>query len=449
MTAVAIAGDGLDAVIAEASRRTGISFAGARGAWLAEGLRAALGGDEAGGRWLDEVLVDDGLFSRLCDHVTVQESFFFREPSRFDLLRQAILPGIGDLDRPLRVWSAGCAAGEEAYSLGIVLRDAGYGGRYRVVGTDLSASAIATALGGVYNRWALRGLPDGEVTRYFSLERAGFHLRDELRADVSFVRRNLLDPAPIAEGQFDVIFCRNVLIYLTPTAIRAAVQEMAAALVPGGWLVTSASDPLLDDVAALEPVLTRHGLAYRRRVPGSAAQTQPRRTLEALRRADAARHSGTAATPKPAPAQLTVGAAAVSTDEQLVRAERALQCAQPRRAEAIALRLLEMTPSAQAHALLIQAMAAGGEMTRASVAAQTACRAFPLDGRLRYLHAVVLLELGHPEEAVCAAREAVYLEPGLAEAHLVLSRSHHLLGHDDAAQRSRRAGLRLLEASSR
>src|SRR5690606_30884058 len=108
MTAVAIADRGLDAVVAEASRRTGISFAGARGTWLAEGLRAAFGGDEAGGRWLDQVLVDEALFARLCDHVTVQESFFFREPSRFDLLRHAILPSIGGLDRPLRVWSAGC-----------------------------------------------------------------------------------------------------------------------------------------------------------------------------------------------------------------------------------------------------------------------------------------------------------------------------------------------------
>ena len=435
----------LDAAIAEASRRTGINFAGTRGAWLAEGLRVALASCETDGPRRDEVLADDGLFVRLCDQVTVQESFFLRERSRFDLLRQAILPGISELDRPLRVWSAGCAAGEEAYSLGIVLRDAGYAGRYRVVGTDLSASAIATAETGVYSRWSLRGLSASEVARYFRPEGKGFRLRDELRRDVAFARRNLLDPAPTTEGEFDVIFCRNVLIYLTPVALRQVVQEMAAALVPGGWLVTSASDPLLDDVAALEPVLTRHGLAYRRRVPDRPASPQPRPVLPALRTA----HVGRAPVDPPGMKRVTTDARAVaSTDEQLTRAERALQSAQPRAAEAIALGLLESTPSGPAHALLIQALAACGEMVRARAAAVVACRAFPLDGRLRYLSAVVLLELGCPEASVSAAREAVYLDPALAEAHLVLARGHELLGHDDAAERCRRAGLRLIEANT-
>ena len=113
MTAVAVA-DGLGAVLVEASRRTGISFVGTRGAWLAEGLRAAVARGETDGRRWDEVFADDGVFVRLCDRVTVQESFFLRERSRFDLLTRSILPAIGELDRPLRLWSAGCAAGMAA-----------------------------------------------------------------------------------------------------------------------------------------------------------------------------------------------------------------------------------------------------------------------------------------------------------------------------------------------
>jgi chemotaxis protein methyltransferase CheR len=444
MTAVAVA-DGLGAVLVEASRRTGISFAGTRGAWLAEGLRAAFARGETDGRRWDEVFADDGVFVRLCDKVTVQESFFLRERSRFELLKQAILPAIGELDRPLRVWSAGCAAGEEAYSLGIVLRDAGYARRCRVVGTDLSASAIATAKTGVYSRWSLRGLSDSEVSRYFTHEGSQFRLRDDLRADVAFARHNLLDPAPTADGRFDVIFCRNVLIYLTPDALHQVVHELAAALVPGGWLVTSASDPLLDDVAALEPVLTGHGLAYRRRAADRPAAAQPRPAQAATQRSDRGRPRARLARVQPAPAD---SPAAATTELQLERAERALLRAQPHETEAIARGLLESSPSGPAHALLIQALAAGGDLTRARAAAELACRAFPLDGQLRYLHAVVLLELGLPEEAVRAAREAAYLDPELAEAHLVLARGHELLGHDDAAQRSRRAGLRLIEAGS-
>ena len=441
MTAVAVA-DGLGAMIAETSRRTGISFAGTRGAWLAEGLRVAVESGETGGRSGGEVLADDRLFVRLCDKVTVQESFFLRERSRFELLTQAILPAIGELDRPLRVWSAGCAAGEEAYSLGIVLREAGYARRYRVVGTDLSASAIATAKTGVYSRWSLRGLSDSEVAHYFTHEGSQFRLRDDLRADVALARHNLLDPAPTAEGPFDVIFCRNVLIYLTPDAMRHVVHEMAAALAPGGWLVTSASDPLLDDVAALEPVLTGHGLAYRRRAADRPAAARPRPAQVATRRAETGPPAHRA-TRKPLRADPS---AAPTTELQLERGERALLAAQPREAEAIARRLLESSPSGPAHALLIQALAAVGDLAAARAAALLACHAFPVDSRLRYLHAVVLLELGLPEEAVRAARAAVYLDPGLAEAHLVLARAHELLGDDDAARRSRRAGLRLVEA---
>jgi chemotaxis protein methyltransferase CheR len=442
LTAVPVADD-LGAVLAEASRRTGISFAGTRGAWLAEGLRAAFARGETDGRWWDEVFADDGVFVRLCDRVTVQESFFLRERSRFDLLTQAILPAIGQLDRPLRLWSAGCAAGEEAYSLGIVLREAGRG--YRVLGTDLSASAIATATTGNYSRWSLRGLSDSEVARYFTHEGSQFRLRDELRGDVAFARRNLLDPAPTADGRFDVIFCRNVLIYLTPDALHHVVHELAAALMPGGWLVTSASDPLLDNVATLEPVLTGHGLAYRRRVPDRPVTPRPRPGEGAARRSQSERAPARPAALKPAPADAR---ATATRDLQLSSAERALLRAQPHQAEAIARGLLDSSPSGPAHALLIQALAAGGDLTRARTAAQLACSAFPLDGRLRYLHAVVLLELGCPDEAVRAAREAVYLDPELAEAHLVLARGHELLGHDDAAQRSRRAGLRLIEAGS-
>jgi predicted Zn-dependent protease len=148
---------------------------------------------------------------------------------------------------------------------------------------------------------------------------------------------------------------------------------------------------------------------------------------------------------QPAPAD---SAAVATTELQLERAERALLRAQPHQAEAIARGLLQSSPSGPAHAVLIQALAAGGDLPRARAAAELACRAFPLDGRLRYLHAVVLLELGCADEAVRAAREAAYLDPELAEAHLVLARGHELLGHDDAAQRSRRAGLRLIEAGS-
>ena len=110
--------------------------------------------------------------------------------------------------------------------------------------------------------------------------------------------------------------------------------------------------------------------------------------------------------------------------------------------------MLRTSPRPAAHALLVQALAAQDVLEDACSAAAAAVQAFPCDGQTRYLHAVVLLELGRHVDAVGQARAAVYLEPRLAEAHLLLGRCHQVAGDLVAAQRSRTAGLQLLELSS-
>jgi chemotaxis protein methyltransferase CheR len=256
-------GDVSASVASYLERRTGLNFTGSGGRRLHDVLDASLRGS---GRAAPETgVVSEDAFERLCEKLTVQESYFFREPGKLAIVRDHVLATHAPGRQPLRVWSAGCATGEEPYTLAALCQEAGLGGRYRILGTDLSPAAIDEAREGCYSRWSVRGMDPTRVAELFDKAGSRFRVVDRLRENVSFARHNLMDPRPPEWGQFDVVMCRNVLIYLTPEATHAALTTFREALVTGGWLVLGASDPLADTFPGLEAVLTNYGLAYRRR----------------------------------------------------------------------------------------------------------------------------------------------------------------------------------------
>lgn len=178
------------------------------------------------------------LVSRLAEAVPVGETYFFREPEHLRFLEEKMLPALAG--GGLRAWSAGCATGEEAYSLSACLHAAGAGSP-EILGTDLSQQHLQTAQRGSYQSWSLRG--SGELYPLF--ENAGgpvLQVRRELKESVRFLNHNLLDPLPPEEGLFDVIFCRNVLIYFTPEAARRALENLAGALAVDGLLFLGPAD---------------------------------------------------------------------------------------------------------------------------------------------------------------------------------------------------------------
>jgi chemotaxis protein methyltransferase CheR len=408
-------------------RKLGLSFEGSRGKWL----RCALDSAQ-----LDpsEFPANGDMAAHICDALTVQESYFFREPSRLSMLKEHVLPAFRDEDRDLRVWSAGCGAGEEAYSLAMLLSDSGFEGRYRVLGTDLSSAAVAQAERGVYTQWSLRGLDNEAVSRGFTSLAGGFRVRDQFRVGVRFEQQNLLAPAPPDSRRFDLILCRNVLIYFIPDAVRRAGKILAGSLAPGGWLLLGVSDPLLECVAGLEPVRTKHGVMYRRLsesrtpVPPPAGEVRPL-SVASCRRT------------KPIPKS---GPGAVRDTELptlIVAARRALEMANPQSAETLARRALDISATSwQAHELLIQALEQRGLLDASLDAAAAAVAALPRCGEARQLLALMLLERGRVPQALVVAREAVYLAPKLAEAHFVLARVHELGGNMASARRARRNG---------
>jgi chemotaxis protein methyltransferase CheR len=217
-------------VLAEAA---GISLGGGLDRALERGLAeaaAALGEDPAA--LARRVAAGDReAIAALVEHAAVGETSFWRHPAQLAALGRLAAAAAG----PLTVWSAGCATGEEPYSVAIALLEAGRAGRGdRVVATDLSDRALAAARVGLYGPRALRNLPPAIAARWFD---GGERVAEVPRRLVSFAHHNLVSDPPPPGGPFDVVFCRNVLIYFdSPTAV-SVLYRLADALRPGGALV--------------------------------------------------------------------------------------------------------------------------------------------------------------------------------------------------------------------
>ena len=211
----------------------------------------------------------EDLTAEVVDAMTTNETSFFRDQHPFDALRKQVLPGLikrRENQRSLRIWSAACSSGQEAYSLAMVLRDdfpmlAGW--RIEIVGTDLSPSILERARAGVYSTFEVqRGLPIKLLIKHFEETPNGWRVKDELRRDIRFSQTNLLHPIT-ALGSFDIVFCRNVLIYFDVSARHQALRALHRRLQPGGWLLLGHAESLLTLATDFQPLQLQHDLVYR------------------------------------------------------------------------------------------------------------------------------------------------------------------------------------------
>ena len=168
----------------------------------------------------------------LAEHAVIGETSLWRHAEGLVAL-SALL---ADVPGPLRIWSAGCATGEEPYSLALALRDAGRDGDQDVIlGTDVSSRALARARLGLYGARATRRLPPALAERWFHATGDGARVDGRLSRGVVFQRHNLLDRPP--PGPFDAVVCRNVLIYFETEVAAATLARLAGAVAPGGYLL--------------------------------------------------------------------------------------------------------------------------------------------------------------------------------------------------------------------
>lgn len=202
----------------------------------------------------------------MLDRLTTNHTYFMREPRHFEFLRERILPEITKKhpDKCLRIWSAGCSTGEEAYTAVMVMKEwfgPGADWDYRILATDLSTRVLSAARQGTYPRESLRSLPRGWEKRYFRRDGEAFRLSDEVKREVIFRRLNLMEPFPF-HHPFDLIFCRNVMIYFNQRTKNELIAKFCDALTPGGYLLIGHSETVQRDTVNLkyiEPSIYQKG----------------------------------------------------------------------------------------------------------------------------------------------------------------------------------------------
>jgi chemotaxis protein methyltransferase CheR len=392
------------------AQRSGMVFAANRRAEAEAGIARAM--KRAGAAGVDaylEMIRGDGVgLDGLVDELTIGETHFMRDPDQLELVRREVFPTLARRPgAPPRVWSAGCATGEEAYSLAILLEEEGLGEGAVVLGTDLSTVALAKAREASYSDYSLRDMGSRFVQDYFRHVQGRNIVVDRIRSRVRFERLNFVgseDYAAAGAFAMDLILCRNVLIYVGREKVGRIAARLFDCLAEGGVLLTAGADAILSEHAPFEVEVTRTGLVYRRPRLARAvaaplrlvrAATSPPRVPDHERTAMGAEKPAPAATPPALPTE--IGREAFDR-------------------------------------VMSQANASGAE--EAERMAEVALGRHPLDAHLHYLRAALLLSLDRDEEAELEAQRALYLDRSLAIAHFLLGTILRKRGADPLARRA-------------
>lgn len=352
----------------------------------------------------------------LASHLTIGETYFFRDGQTMQALARTILPELirsrRGREQRLRIWSAGCCSGEEPYSLAILLHQAlpDLGDwQVSITATDINPRFLQKAAAGVYGEWSFRSAPEGLKERYFDrTENGRFAIAPQIRKMVNFSHLNLAQddyPAWATPTRpMDIVLCRNVLMYFTAPQMRKVVGKLYHALAEGGWLAVSPSEASQELFREFVPVNLPGAVLYRKSSAAAVSRARPPWTPIL-----------------PAPA-----ADARPPEEAPVQALTPIAVAQEPGQEGGD----SVGPPVQARALANQ-----GRLADALVW----CDRWIVDDKLNagayYLRAVVLLEQGDPEQARRSLQRAIYLQPDFVLAHFSLGNLARQRGRPSEAAR--------------
>ncbi|AEV86024.1 chemotaxis protein CheR [Actinoplanes sp. SE50] len=377
----------------------------------------------AGRAWPEETVI-------LAERLSITETYFFRHGDQFRALASRVLPQRIEAragQRVLRMLSVGCSSGEEAYSLAIVAH------RVRpapdwivaVLGVDANPEVLRRARRAVYSEWSLRETPPDVRSRWFRSVPDGYEVAREITGSVQFVEHNVAgpeDPRIWQPGRYDAVFCRNLLMYLTPATVRGVLDRITGSLADGGALFLGHTDSL----GSAPPGFTveHHGdtVFYRRSIAAPTPQPAPR-----------------AAPPRVAPPPR------VRSPRTPEIRSRALDLLRDERfAEALDL----LAPVSSQHPLLYGVLLA--QLGRLPEAAAVATRLIDAGAPQPDAHQLLGLcrEIDEPDQAAAQYRLAAYLDPGFAMPRLRLGLLARREGDETAAAAELTAALDLLPRES-
>jgi chemotaxis protein methyltransferase CheR len=360
----------------------------------------------------------EGEWANLVSLVTIKESYFFRAPQQFDAILKQALPVLAKAragSRHLRIWSAACARGEEPATLAMLLAEepslAGW--TWTIVATDLDEEALAGARLGLYGERAVSQVPPHLLERWFTRRGKLFELDAGLRSGISYQSLNLAHaPFALPFGECDLVLMRNVLIYFRRPLQRWVISQVAKLLSPEGYLFLGASETLWQIQDELESMDLGPCFAYRhRRSPAPEAAPKRIAPLRAVPVPEPVSRAAAVASPVPAVAPEPAATASSSVHERLLAAARDLAANRVDEAARVIGAALAADPSEPA--------------------------AHALEG---FLHDLC----NRTEEAIHSYRAALYLDPALFQARVLLADCLLRLGHRDRAEHQFREVLTLL-----
>ena len=380
--------------------------------------------------YFERLHIDAGEWDDLIDELTVGETYFFRYRAQFDALRDLAIPQCvarKGADRQLRIWCAGCATGAEPYSILLLAREelsqllAGW--KLSIVATDINRRYLQRAERGLFTNWELRDLPDRYRDRYFQHDGSAWRLGRGLAADICFQAQNLVQDAPEFArrhaGEFDIVFCRNVMIYFDQETNRRVLRALHTALAPTGWLFVGHAEPYLEIANVFHPHPVTGAMLYRKQAGDEPLTIAPPPAVPAGATKPPAWQDAFAATPIKAPtfaAEPRPPPAPLVIDEGTRASEPAAV------APVAATRRLDEVRSLANAAKWSAALSLCGRLLQED----------DLDPEAHYLHGQILDHCGQAAASEAALRRALFLDRNFALAHYHLGLSSAVRG--DAAQ---------------
>jgi chemotaxis protein methyltransferase CheR len=324
--------------------------------------------------------------------LVIGETFLFRDSQLWNLIEKTLLPSIASLAHPLWVWSAGCSTGEEAYTLAIVARRALGSETARILATDVNPKAVAAARVGVYGQWSLRGVDSDKRDGLTINGTQTVRVQENVKAMVRFETHNLSDAnayPPAGMKSFELIICRNVLIYMSHPARAKVIRNLAALVSPGGLLILGHGEAAGLDVDDL--IVERHdaGVVYRRPL-------QP--VVKPIRPAAPPVHKKAAAAKRKPVAQTPVAQARPLHRKSVAQVQAPVAQARPLH------KCHELVAAAIAHARK-------GNLDSAEKTALAAIVADTLEPEPHVLLAALMMARGAMREAETELRRALFLDP--------------------------------------
>jgi chemotaxis protein methyltransferase CheR len=222
----------------------------------------------------------------LSSYLTIGETYFFREKPAMSLFIKMIMPEVIRIaekeKRPIKIWSAGCSSGEEPYSLAIIIKENFPGlnpSDFSIMATDISPKAINKAISGIYTEWSFRETPDNIRKKYFLNNDGTWSISPDIKRLINFTYLNLAKESFTSQlpeaTNVDIIFCRNVLMYLSPVKIKSAAENFYNCLNDGGWFITSQVELNDEYFSLFDKVYFESGVFYKKIVSGKRGKKGP------------------------------------------------------------------------------------------------------------------------------------------------------------------------------